>query len=120
MNAVGNVVYDITNTGINDGSNNSEIHYNTVYECDLIPGNGASAETSNNIVATTANSGNFVDAANGDFHLVAGSVYIDAGSFNNIFDDFFDLYGIDITKDFDGVSRPQGSAFDLGAFERLL
>jgi len=35
----------------------------------------------------------------------------------NIFDRFFSLYDINITVDFNGVVRPQGNAWDIGAFE---
>ena len=41
-----------------------------------------------------------------DFHLLSGSVLIDAGT---TLADFAD--------DFDGTSRPQGAAWDIGAFE---
>ncbi len=60
--------------------------------------------TSNNL--TTAP--NFVDALNEDFHLQAGSVAIDAGTTL-----------IDVPEDYDGMARPQGSAYDIGAFESL-
>jgi hypothetical protein len=48
----------------------------------------------------------FVDAAHGNFHLLANSPAINAGS---------STYAP--TVDFDGIHRPQGSAFDIGAFE---
>jgi len=50
----------------------------------------------------------FVDPSNGDFHLLSNSPAIDAGSSDNA-----------PLVDFDGVSRPQGSAVDIGAFEFL-
>lgn len=49
---------------------------------------------------------NFVDSLHGDFHLLANSLAIDAGSL---------VYAP--TVDFDGVHRPQGSAVDIGSFE---
>ena len=48
----------------------------------------------------------FVDAANGDFHLQSGSECIDNGT----------SAGAPAT-DINGVSRPQGSGFDMGAYE---
>ncbi len=48
----------------------------------------------------------FVNAAGLDFHLQAGSPAIDAG-----------ITLTNVTNDFDGVSRPQGPRFDIGAFE---
>ena len=47
----------------------------------------------------------FVDAVNYDFHLQAGSPAIDSG------------FSVDIAADRDGVFRPQGLAWDIGAFE---
>lgn len=49
----------------------------------------------------------FVNAAGADFHLQAGSPAIDAGSAVSA-----------PATDFDGVARPQGAGFDIGAFER--
>ena len=48
----------------------------------------------------------FVNAAAGDFHLQAGSVAINAGVTLAL-----------VTDDFDRLSRPQGSAYCIGAYE---
>jgi pectate lyase len=50
----------------------------------------------------------FVDAVNGDFSLQSTSPAIDAGtsSVSSV-----------VTKDFLGISRPQGSGYDIGAYE---
>jgi len=48
----------------------------------------------------------FVNAAAGDFHLQAGSPAIDAG-----------LTESAVPTDFEGVPRPQGAAYDIGAYE---
>jgi hypothetical protein len=48
----------------------------------------------------------FVNAANGDFHLMTGSPAIDAAD-----------PAATLSTDYDGVSRPQGAGRDLGAFE---
>ena len=48
---------------------------------------------------------NFVGPSALNFHLTAGSPAIDAGM------------NTGVATDFDGVVRPQGSAFDIGAFE---
>lgn len=50
----------------------------------------------------------FNNAANGDFSLVAGSAGIDQGA---------DLISEGVTTDIRSVARPQGGAFDIGAFE---
>jgi PKD repeat protein len=48
----------------------------------------------------------FVDAANHNFHLQSTSPAINAGITIAL-----------VTTDYDGVSRPQGGAYDIGAFE---
>ncbi|MCJ7756403.1 MAG: hypothetical protein MUP13_17720, partial [Thermoanaerobaculales bacterium] len=48
----------------------------------------------------------FADAAGADYHILAGSPAIDSGCSVHAPSD-----------DFDGVTRPQGSGFDIGAFE---
>ncbi|MDD5673480.1 MAG: choice-of-anchor Q domain-containing protein [Chitinivibrionales bacterium] len=59
-------------------------------------------------IGTNAVTGNplFVNAAGGDFHLRAGSPLIDAGSSAGA-----------PAMDFDGLARPQGAGFDIGAYE---
>jgi hypothetical protein len=47
----------------------------------------------------------FAGAASGDFHLTAGSAAIDRGKVTAA------------ATDIDGNPRPQGSAFDIGAYE---
>jgi hypothetical protein len=49
----------------------------------------------------------FADIANGNFHLKAGSVAIDAA----------DPAIVSIDRDYDGTHRPQGTRLDIGAFE---
>jgi MYXO-CTERM domain-containing protein len=48
----------------------------------------------------------FVDAANNDFHLTAGSPAIDKGEALT-----------SVTADHDGTARPVGAGVDIGAFE---
>ncbi|MEO6776304.1 MAG: choice-of-anchor Q domain-containing protein, partial [Kofleriaceae bacterium] len=51
----------------------------------------------------------FVSAATRDYHLTATSPAVDAASPST---------GFTTTHDFDGIARPQGAGFDLGALER--
>ncbi len=69
---------------------------------------GMSVTVSNNINAPTNAEVNYVNAANNDFHLLAGSKAINAGM--NV-----GAYGV--TSDYDNVQRPYGAAYDVGAFE---
>lgn len=48
----------------------------------------------------------FMDASRGDYRLKASSKLINAGTKSE-----------QVTKDFDGVERPQGSSHDIGAYE---
>ncbi len=47
----------------------------------------------------------FVDPANADFHVQPSSPAIDAGT------------NTGVAADYDGISRPQGAAYDVGAYE---
>jgi hypothetical protein len=58
----------------------------------------------------------FADPA-GDFHLLAGSPAVDAGTPDDVYSIFQSLYGLDIARDAAGTPLPQGRAPDLGAFE---
>ena len=53
----------------------------------------------------------FVNESGGDVRLLAGSPAIDAGVSTNAAD-----LGL-IVSDLDGLTRPQGAAYDIGAYE---
>jgi len=59
----------------------------------------------------------FANRSGGDFHLAAGSPAIDAGDTSSVYATFQQRYGLGIQVDRDGTSRPEGRAFDLGAYE---
>ena len=63
----------------------------------------------------------FVDASHHDFHLQPTSPAIDTatsgGVVQQVFDTFVQLYGLDIRQDMEGRTRPQGLAWDIGAYE---
>ncbi|MCD6365376.1 MAG: right-handed parallel beta-helix repeat-containing protein [Planctomycetes bacterium] len=66
---------------------------------------GEATHDASNRTATIAD---FLDPANHDYRLVPSSGAIDAG---------IDLAGAGVLLDHDGYSRPEGSAYDVGAFE---
>jgi Right handed beta helix region len=61
----------------------------------------------------------FVNAAGARFDLLGGSPAIDAGVVEAAYDTYQALYGVDIRVDKAGRRRPQGPAWDLGAYELL-
>ena len=63
---------------------------------------GTGTVASNNLTSNPS----FVDATKGNFALQAGSGAIGAG-----------VTLSEVPYDFDGISRPQGSAYDIGAYE---
>jgi hypothetical protein len=80
-----------------------------------------------NVAEFQANTGNcqgcieadplFSDAANNDYRLQSDSPAIDAGAVSDLYQQFENFWGLDIRFDFDGAPRPQGSAWDIGAYE---
>ena len=73
--------------------------HNLVYGGSI--GDASPCTTTNTLVANP----NFVNA-DSDFHLQAGSPAVDTG-----------VTVSGVPTDYDGVSRPQGNAFDMGAYE---
>jgi hypothetical protein len=65
-----------------------------------------SSQDQHSIVCTDPTSQLFENLAGWDFHLKQGSIAVDAGTPNNA-----------PQVDYDGSSRPQGSGYDIGAFE---
>jgi Right handed beta helix region/Secretion system C-terminal sorting domain len=62
----------------------------------------------NNIRKATIAEGGFVNAAANNFHLLQTSPAVDFG---------INISADGITNDYDGLQRPQGSAYDAGAYE---
>ncbi len=81
---------------------------------DISDGYGSSKATYSCLRSCWSGEGNideeplFVDAANGDLRLLAGSPCIDMGTLEGVPD-----------VDIDGVPRPQGTGVDMGAYEYI-
>lgn len=108
-----NIVFNNSGSGIaEEGASSSSTGTHNVYMDNLVYQNsGASFSLQNgNVASGTVNAGpDFVDYT-GDFtgiyQFQSGSPAIDVGTSNDA-----------PAYDFDNVSRPQGSAWDIGAFE---
>ncbi len=128
-----NVIYGSADAGISVINNqNGKIYNNTLFNNAASPDvrvaaqnvqfknnildrslrlrDGTTATQANNLVLSSPADGSlFVNASGKDFHLNStASSAIDKGV--NL--------APDVTTDFDGIARPQGAAYDIGAFER--
>ena len=102
-----NTVYSNGAYGLNigPGSSNADIRNNIVYlHTTPVVDQGAATNLAANLLANPA----FVDAAALNFHIAPSSPAIDTG-----------VTIPQVTMDFDSVSRPQGRAYDIGAYEAL-
>ena len=101
-----NIFYQPLTAGVwFDGATTSNVtvEYNLTMGGTAAEGNGAGVTLSNNLDNTDPK---FVNASTFNFTLQAGSPAIDAGVTLSY-----------VTNDFLGTSRPQGVAYDIGAFE---
>lgn len=70
--------------------------------------NNVAVDMSHNLFADTMAEAGFVNGAGGNYHLLATSDAVDAGT---------DLAGFGVVDDSEGTQRPFGSAYDIGAYE---
>jgi hypothetical protein len=100
-----NTIYNLLNSSegvyVQTTATNVQVKNNIAY----LTGGFFGGTQSNNLTTNPL----FVDAANGNFHLQNGSPAIDAG---------IALSGI--TVDIAGILKPQGLAYDIGAYEYSL
>ncbi|MEP7308717.1 MAG: right-handed parallel beta-helix repeat-containing protein [Acidobacteriota bacterium] len=100
-----NTIYNKNNTGIVVQGSSTDVRNNIVY---LVTGspyvnNGSGTVQTNNLFGVDPL---FVNGSANNFQLQAGSPAVNAGTNLST-----------VTTDFAGVSRPQGAAADIGAFE---
>ncbi len=101
-----NIFYQPSTAGVffdGGSTSNVTVEYNLTAGGTVAEGNGAGVTLSNNLDNTDPK---FVNASAFNFALLAGSPAIDAGVTLPY-----------VTNDFLGTSRPQGAAYDIGAFE---
>jgi hypothetical protein len=142
MNVVDNTIYNVyEGIVLMHGQSSSTVHGNIVSElldnsnyCINLNQNYFDGQATNNIYYDSDGSchasrvygvdGNLlntnpliVNPAGGNFSLQAGSPAINESLESPVYDLYFATYGLDIKKDNPGLFRPQGSAWDIGAFE---
>lgn len=82
---------------------------NIVYRCNTAYGLNATS-TAVNKISLSPTFVNYISTGGGDYHLSVGSAAVNAG--------IASLGGINaLTFDLDGVTRPNGGIYDLGAYE---
>ena len=113
---VNNIIAENGTEGINvvqSGANSNVVDadYNVYY-------NNTNANSGlNTDTHVTIGNPNFIDALGGNFRLSSGSTAINVGMDNTAYQTFNSTYGIDLTSDFDGNTRPFNNIFDAGAYE---
>lgn len=100
-----NTFYNVSGTAIHVQANVNTVKNNIVYGSTTAAILASGTVASNNLLGTSPS---FTDAAGGDFTLQTGSVAVNAGA----------TIG-SVTTDRIGTARPQGAAYDIGAYEQL-
>jgi len=134
---VNNTMYNV-DAGVNMPPGTRNVYYDNniianrtnAASYDLYTEGSAAVDAKNNVFGTNARfSGatagtnalladpQFVNPAGNDYHLQSTSPARDAGILSTVYATFQSRYGIDISNAYDGVARPQGSAWDIGAYE---
>jgi hypothetical protein len=105
-----NIIFDNSGTGIHEeGSQGSDTIYsnNLVYQNSSANFGQLNGHSNTNNVAANPQFVNYVRSGSGDYHLQSTSPAVNTGVSTNA-----------PTKDLDGIARPQGAGFDIGAYER--
>ncbi|HVQ76388.1 MAG TPA: right-handed parallel beta-helix repeat-containing protein [Candidatus Binatia bacterium] len=116
---VGNTIYGTGGAGINVANlgTGSVVENNILWSIQGRPTafSGGTPALRNNLL-DTANP-QFVNPDAGDFHLRSTSPAIGAGVASAAYATYQSLYGVPISVDRDGVPRPSGGTWDIGAYE---
>jgi len=103
-----NIFYQPTNAALYcgaSGPNSLTVENNLTTVSQMCNASMSGTSFSNNLVSQSS-SGLMVDPSNHNYHLATGSPAIDAGTSTNA-----------PSTDYDGISRPQGAGYDIGAYE---
>jgi hypothetical protein len=119
VSIVGNTIYDIGGNGVDldNLASGSAVENNILRDIDGLDTafTGGTPTLRNNLPDTT--DPRFISPTTGNFRLAIGSPAIDTGVASTAYTAFQSLYGISVSVDRDGNSRPAGPGWDLGAYE---
>jgi hypothetical protein len=106
--AYNNTIYKVANRGIDvsSGASGSILRNNLSYNNGVTNYNNSGSGTIAENNWFNGSDPLFTNASNGNFHLQSGSPVINAGTTVPL-----------VTTDVEGTPRPQGSAYDIGAYE---
>src|SRR5438046_675865 len=107
----GLVIYEYPTAGPHNVYNNNIVYNNSTANLDLCCGGTQSGTITSTAAQFSALFVNYTGDMSGDYHLRSGAVAIDAGTTRCA----AGMTGCVPVLDFDGVARPAGGAYDLGA-----
>ncbi len=109
VNPLNAAYYTIDEVSVNNFKNNLTIIPNTAFNA-VVTDSASTVNEAGNVMQRNYTGLNFVNPAENDFRILAGSTAADAGvSLSGLITPH-----VPVTADFQGLARPQGTAFDAG------
>ena len=109
----GRGIYEYPTAGPHNVYNNNIVYNNSTANLDLCCGGTQSGTITSTAAQFSALFVNYTGDMSGDYHLRSGAVAIDAGTTRCA----AGMTGCVPVLDFDGIARPAGGAYDIGAYE---
>ena len=109
----GRGIYEYPTAGPHNVYNNNIVYNNSTANFDLCCGGTQSGTITSTAAQFSALFVNYTGDMSGDYHLRSGAVAIDAGTTRCA----AGMTGCVPVLDFDGIARPAGGAYDIGAYE---
>src|SRR5437773_145240 len=109
----GRGIYEYPTAGPHNVYNNNIVYNNSTANLDLCCGGTQSGTITSTAAQFSALFVNYTGDMSGDYHLRSGAVAIDAGTTRCA----AGMSGCVPVLDFDGIARPAGGAYDIGAYE---
>ena len=109
----GRGIYEYPTAGPHNVYNNNIVYNNSTANLDLCCGGTQSGTLTLTAAQFSALFVNYTGDMSGDYHLRSGAVAIDAGTTRCA----AGMTGCVPVLDFDGIARPAGGAYDIGAYE---